>query len=715
MAILRPRHNCWRLERAERVAFLVDGAAYFRAVRDTAVRARRLVQILAWDIHSRAELVRDGGAGPRRLDQLLAHVARRPQRPVVSILNWDFPMLYAADREWLPVYRLAWTTPSGVSFRLDGRHPLGASHHQKVVVVDEAVAFVGGLDLTRGRWDTPEHRPDDDRRPEGGDQPLRPHHDVQIMVAGPAARALGELARERWRRAGGEELPRVPAVPAAAVWPPDVGADLEDVDAAIARTEPEFAGRPEVREVERLYLDAVAAARRWIYVENQYFTSARVGEALAARLGEADGPEVAVVLPRLTRGWLEQLTMDALRVRLIRRLRAADRHGRLRVYYADVPGLGAECINLHAKVMVVDDELVRVGSANLNNRSMGLDTECDVAIEAGGERRVQAAIGAFRARLLAEHLGVTPGAAARAVAGSGSLVGAIEHLATGPRTLRPLEPCLDAAGEPPAVGVEIADPERPVALDELAGQLVHEDERGPTGRRLASGIALVAFLLGLTAAWRWTPLATYVDPAALLALGEAVVALPGAPLLAIALFVAAGFVAFPVTVLIVATAIAFGPWVGMACSLAGGLASAMATYAVGAGLGRDVVRRLAGPRLNRVSRRLARRGLLAVVIVRVVPVAPFTVINLVAGASHIPARDFAIGTVLGMAPGVLLVTLFTDGIRSAIADPSPATIAVAGGLVALAGLAALAVTSWAAGRRRRASTGGGPRRGSPER
>ena len=117
-----------------------------------------------------------------------------------------------------------------------------------------------------------------------------------------------------------------------------------------------------------------------MYLENQYLSSAAIGDALAARLQEKDGPEIIMVLPQETSEWLEQVSMAVLRSRLLKRLRAADRFGRLHVYY---PVLEDENIQMrvHSKVCFIDDRLLRVGSANLNNRSMGLDTECDLAIE----------------------------------------------------------------------------------------------------------------------------------------------------------------------------------------------------------------------------------------------------------------------------------------------------------------------------------------------
>ncbi len=418
--ILQEGHNCWRLAESGRAAFLIDGAAYFAAFAAAVARARRSVFILGWDIDSRIRLHRDGQQGdlPQRLGSFLDAVAARRKELHIHILDWDFAMLYALEREPLPSLKLGWQSHRRVHFRLDDQHPIGASHHQKIVVIDDRIAFVGGLDLAQGRWDTAEHAADDPRRRDNG-LCYPPFHDVQMLVDGETAAALGELARRRWQRVTGELPP--PAGDAGDPWPPEVTPDLHGVRIGIARTAPAFSLGGEIREVEKLYLDAIAAARTAIYIENQYLTSSVIGAALAARLREKQGPEVLLVLPRECSGWLEENTMGVLRARILRRLREADRYGRLLVCYPDTKGLGNHFIQVHSKLLVIDDRLVRIGSANLNNRSMGFDTECDLAIEAD-RPEVQEAIARFRHRLLAEHLGCTPAVVAEAVARNDSLL-----------------------------------------------------------------------------------------------------------------------------------------------------------------------------------------------------------------------------------------------------------------------------------------------------
>jgi len=184
-SILKPGYNCWRVEHARRVSFLVDAAAYYKAFRAAAAQARHSILMLGWDIDSRVQLVRDEDPGPlpNTLCDFLNALVSRPGGPHAYVLTWDFAMLYALDREWLPLYKMDWRTHRRLQFRMDDKHPPGGSHHQKVVVVDDSVAFVGGLDLTRARWDTPEHRPGDPRRIEiAGKPPYRPFHDVQLIV-----------------------------------------------------------------------------------------------------------------------------------------------------------------------------------------------------------------------------------------------------------------------------------------------------------------------------------------------------------------------------------------------------------------------------------------------------------------------------------------------------------------------------------------------------
>ena len=285
-AILQPGRNCWCVEHASRVSFIVDGADYFAAFRAAARLARHSIIIVGWDFDSRIRLVPDGAADelPESLGEFLRALLRRTRGLRVHVLDWDFAMLAAEDREPRPVFSPGWRRHRRLHFHLDSAHPLGASHHQKIVVIDDALAFVGGVDLTHCRWDTSAHSPRDSRRrhPEG--QPCMPFHDLMMAVDGSVAAALGKLVRERWYRATGRSIDARHGSADPQLWPNALPVDLQSVQVAIARTEPAYRQWPEVQEIKQLYLDGIAAAQHRLYFENQYFSATAVAEALELSL-----------------------------------------------------------------------------------------------------------------------------------------------------------------------------------------------------------------------------------------------------------------------------------------------------------------------------------------------------------------------------------------------------------------------------------------------
>ena len=689
--------NCCAVSRAHRVAFLVDADAYFRAFVDAAERAERSIIVLAWDFDSQTPLCFDeGNRCTRRLGDFLNDLVRRRKRLHVNILDWDYPMLYATDRELPPIYGLGWKPHRRVHFRFDNTHPFSGSHHQKIVVIDDRLAFVGGLDITGKRWDTPEHRPDDPRRT-AGDKPYPPFHDTMIAVDGDAAKSLAAIARKRWAQATGKHIPPVETTgdqSAGDPWPESLEPAVLDVDVGVACTVPKTDSDPGAREVEQLYLDMIARARRYIYMENQYFTSDKIGDALAKRLAEPDGPEMVLVSRLLSHGWLEEVTMTALRNRLLIKLRDADAHRRFHAYYPDMPGLAeGTCIDIHSKVMIVDDEWLRIGSANLCNRSMGMDTECDVVVEAHGEERVAGAIRTFLSQLMGEHLGVEPAVAKRALDEHGSLQGAIKALTSEPRTLKRLEAKEDVS-EATLTAAAIADPEAPVTLDSLATFFAPRVDSSASGPPWGKLVLAALVLAGLALAWRFTPLAEIATAGNVTEWAREFAGRWWAPLIVIAAHTLACIVMFPRPLITLAAVLVFGVWLGFVYAMSGILVAALATYLAGRLVKRDTVRRLAGRKLNRLSAALRQRGLLAMTAVRLVPLAPFAVVGLVAGAIRIKVWHYTLGTFLGNLPGVLAATVFADQIAAALEDHSKINWWVVGGVIAALLFGTIAVRKW---------------------
>jgi uncharacterized membrane protein YdjX (TVP38/TMEM64 family) len=399
------------------------------------------------------------------------------------------------------------------------------------------------------------------------------------------------------------------------------------------------------------------------------------------------------VTPRQQSGWLERSSMGILRARLLGRLQAADRHGRLRVFHPVVPGAGTDrvSVSVHAKVMVVDDALARVGSSNLSNRSMGLDTECDLTVDAtapGASPDVARAVTALRDRLLAEHLGADARTVSAAIESTGSLIRAIDQLRGGPRTLEPLVIAPEEAAAA-AEGINLAlmdgfvcDPERP-APDLLVGDIVPPEARRPALRSIVAWAVFVALVTALVAVWRFTPLRELLDVERLARLGHALAVRPATPALVLAAYLLGGLVFFPVVALLTATALVFPPPAALLYGLGGALSSATLTYGVGRLIARYRPRWLERPTMQRLRGALERRGTLAVIVMRLMPIGNFSLSNIVAGAMRLKLRDFLIGNALGLLPGTLLLTVFANRLGDTLLHPGSRSIALLAAVMAL--------------------------------
>jgi phospholipase D1/2 len=670
--------NCWRIAPASRTAFLIDAAAYFAAFAQAVENARRSIFILAWDIHSRTRLRPDQPPGryPDELGPFLDALVRERRDLHVYILNWDCHLVYAFEREPLSTLQLGWKTHRRIQFRLDRTYPMGASLHQKIVVVDDAIAFCGGLDLTIRRWDTPDHLAQHSGRVDPRGVPYPPFHDVQLLVDGPAAHALAELARARWFRRTGQRIPPTPV--ATDPWPAGVRPDVTDVNVAIARTEPAYASRPAVREVEILFLDAIAAAQRSIYIENQYLTSRRIADALGQRLREASGPEVLLVGPAECTGWLEQQTVGVLRHQFVHRLHAQDQFGRLRCVYPVRHGARPCPVFIHAKVCIIDETFARVGSANLTNRSLSLDAECDLALAAGGDPRLAAAIARFRNRLLGEHLGVSAERVAEAIAARGSLLAAVDTLGEAGHGFAGMPARLLHEAERLIPESAIFDPEGPIDPTDLIARALPTEAIRQSHRPLVRLALVLGLLILLGGLWRWTPLRAWLSPTHLTAWTQAVAAWPLAPFVVGAGIALGSLLMLPLPLLVLQAAFLCGPVIGFLTAFAGALGGAVGAFLIGRAVGRDGLQRLVPPRLERLCQRLARRGLLAVVAIRFLPVAPFTIVNMVLGAARIKLRHFVLGTAIGLTPGFFALSVFGARLSQTLRHPDMRNVLLLG-------------------------------------
>jgi phospholipase D1/2 len=692
-SILLPGDTVWKKCKTGRLAVLNDAAAYFAALREALLLATDRVYIIGWDIHSQTRFVGPSGHSddgfPEELGPFLKALLQARPDLRIDVLSWDFPALYAAEREWSSPAKFMSDTSDRLRFCFDASLPLGSAQHQKIVVIDGAVAFSGGLDLTIRRWDTSEHAAGNPHRADPDGKPYPPFHDVQCMVDGEAAAALLELVENRWRAAGCTVEDAT--VPAGDRWPASVPVQARDIVAGIARTEVKTASAPGVGEVARLFEATINAANRFIYIENQFTSTTEIARLLVQRMLDVPSLHVLIVTPKMHSSWFESQAMQGGRGGFIDTFAAAGVMDRIRFLYpATRDASSVAAVMVHSKVMIVDDCLLRIGSANLNNRSMGADTECDLAFEATSEEHRQFIV-RLRRGLIGHFCGLTEQEIENNEA---DLLGYLDRLSGDDRekSLQPIDPS-SQFGSVASIVQPVADPREPLGLERAANRML-------TLRTVLAVSGLAAALVGLALVWQYTSLRDFTE----IGLVSSVISRSEfAPLLAIAAFVVGGLVVFPVVVLIAATAAALGPWLGFVSAGTGVLLSALVLFGIGRVLGHARLQRLLGRRSLRVQNRIVGKGVVAVAMIRMVPIAPFSIVNVVAGASKLSLRDYLLGTALGMLPGIVVMAVLGAQIADLARDASWANVLLLG-LAIIAWIALCLgvqfLVTWLAGRRK---------------
>lgn len=503
--ILETERNCWSIEGVDDAGLFVDGREYYRALFLAARQARRYILMAGWQFDTDERLLRGedarGVEEDTRFLSFLDSLCRTNPRLRVYVLAWDYSPIYALDREWLQEIMVNWKTNERLQFRFDDQHAVGASHHEKLVVIDGRIAFVGGLDLCCSRWDDREHRPDDPYRINSDGTPYGPFHDVQSYVVGPAAARLAARFVSRWRSGRGEEI----ILPEATEEEPpiEVRSDfpIRSHQVGISRTRAvtfTFEREP-IREIRRLYLDAIEAAENLIYIENQYMSSRIIYEALEKRMrSSARGPlQVVIILPVRPNSFLEEASLGIAQSRILRSLKdtAAQTGHSLGIYYVASLGENGEEIPtyIHSKLIIVDDRFLSLGSANASNRSMGLDTELNLSWEttAEGADELRDSIRRIRLSLIAEHTGLVAEREISKIQRTESLVSYLDTIASsGNKRLRhhPMDTSFDRTPLLKAIKPQNLDldPAEPI-IEETVYEML-----SPAGDGLfASGISYV--------------------------------------------------------------------------------------------------------------------------------------------------------------------------------------------------------------------------------
>ncbi|AUX45353.1 phospholipase [Sorangium cellulosum] len=420
--IIDPRRHTWCDTPVDDVGVLIDADEYYPEFYRVACKARRYLLLAGWQFDSDVALLRGGREAqvesPITLLKFLNHLCEVNPELQIYILAWDFHLVFALEREWLQQLVFEWTNHR-LHFLFDSSHVERASHHQKFVVVDGELSFLGGLDLCDHRWDDRSHTNKNPHRVSRG-EPHKPFHDVQAYVRGrEVARALTDIFTDRWRRAGGAPLtlPDLEGLePTFASYRPEGGIPLATKHVTLSRTDPHGApnGALHCTEIRDLFVDAIDAAERFIYIETQYFSSHVIADAIERRMRAEGRPllDVVLMLNMEAETMKEQIAVGLSQAKVLGQLRkaAAETGHYLGTYYT-LPACGEDekaerATYIHSKVMIVDDRFLTLGSANLTNRSLSIDTEINVSVEAADpDDPLGRSIRRVRASLIGEHLG----------------------------------------------------------------------------------------------------------------------------------------------------------------------------------------------------------------------------------------------------------------------------------------------------------------------
>ncbi len=470
-----PGETCWRDVSVASSGFIVDACDYFRIFYHEAARAKQRILLAGWQFDSRVKLLRgkEGSNEPYPVELLAFLCALCKAKPEldVYILAWDYSPVFALEREWLQWAVFDLTTPSNLHFLFDDNHPPGGSHHQKIAVIDDAVAFSGGIDLARARWDDRRHLCTNPLRQEEH-EPQKPYHDVMAYVTGEAARDIASLFAARWEAAGGEPIAPLAEPPLRNVeWEGAIPMAASRV--GLCRTRGPCGSLEPCNEILTLYRRAVSEAERLIYIETQYFTARPFMEALIERLADTRrGPlDVVAMLPDGADTEKERLVLGAAQERTLRSVEEAARAGgsRVRLLTSAADGENPQCVAtfIHSKVLIVDDRLACISSANLTNRSLLLDTELGVAWEAAEQEwELARSIARLRSELLGEHSGL--GRNDELFRFDGLVDRLDELLAAGTTRLRARRSQPELLARPHALHLErLFDPEKPLTEIEL--------------------------------------------------------------------------------------------------------------------------------------------------------------------------------------------------------------------------------------------------------
>jgi len=662
---------------ATHAKILIDCEAFYESLHEAICRAKKSIIIVGWDIDRRVRLIRGRkefeSPYPSVLGELLAHKARENASMLIYLLRWDSSIMFSFQREIAAQHLWEISTPENVHICADDCIPIGGAHHQKIIIIDNTLAFSGGGDVAAGRWDSQEHKIiEPERHDERGN--YGPFHDVQIMLEGPIVGDLTKIACERWVRAAGYEIKTDQLKPDEQQHISMVDfctPDFKDVPVAIARTSPAIGDAKRIEEILHMYLDLITSAEEFLYLENQYLTSKDIARQLNQQLRNKRNLRAAIVSSFEPEGMLEGEALWTARIEFERILEVGIKKEQVIMcapLFHVSRGEKPFYKRIHSKVMVIDDQYLCVNSSNITNRSLQLDTECDIVLIADSDSH-RMGIRKIRNALIAEHSGIPAQRVQKIIENGHRLRRLLKAKPYGHWSLAVLKDHRYTHQKLGGFMNLIVDPKRPFLPRRLMKRLSSSGMlRNPSRRKLAifAGSFLVVLIILLVSLSN----AQWFSNTTLISFLEGAREMPASFLVVCSLYLIGGLTFFPMTILSLATTAVFGALRGTIYAMVGALLSAALLFGVGHYLGLSNIRKYFGERIRKATMKLKNKGVFGVAMIRLTPIAPYSLVNLAAGIVSIKFVDFMLGSFMGLLPGLIAKGLVGDSLMQVFIKPN---------------------------------------------
>lgn len=398
--ILQINRNCWRVSEIDKLSLLIDSQNYYKAFMEVGKRAKSSLHIAGWEIDGRMIIDPVYSSTSLSLREYINQLSKNLVN--VYLLSWKAPFYLRFGRERFTALKWKIKTNSKVQYKNSHSPFFFGSYHEKIAIFDRKCAFLGGIDLAKKRWDTPHHERESPLRSDCNGKAYNPIHDVQFVLTGKIIEDLEGFIQKRLDINIFESQQSDQTTDD--LWPETFIPEVMSTQGGLSRTIAES----NILEIEKLYIDAIRSAQKFILIENQYLSHRMIIEEIGKRLEENNGPEVIIILPFYYRGWSESAIYLSERNRAIKKLKKIDVGKKLRFLYPYIPSNNEDIfIVVHSKYMIIDNTFMTMGSANLNFRSMRVDSEINLSLEVKGNDGTKEFIESSVFKILSEHLDIS--------------------------------------------------------------------------------------------------------------------------------------------------------------------------------------------------------------------------------------------------------------------------------------------------------------------